>query len=131
MLINFKNKYKYKNFLEKLFIVSDYIKIGDYSDENGPRGELSYTLREIADETKYVRNFPMGHTGKIHIIKANQIAKEIFLRYDSFLQIGYDHEYEEGVDILFLDNKGRDVFSVIAHEKMCIIDERYKKVLST
>ena len=48
-----------------------------------------------------------------------------FREYDSFLEIGYDVERQEGLDLAFYRDK-KLVFFVISHEDMGYLEDEFK-----
>lgn len=133
MFCNFDNKTMYVLFLEKLFNICNEVRIviGE-----GSVDEIDYSNDFIVKITPYVtkvvwtRKFP-GISGrgnlKVLYLKLDVNVLEVFKEYNSFFEIGYDEEREEGMDMAFyLD--GNLVFLVINHCDICDLEDKYKNL---
>ena len=118
----FDTKEKYTGFLDELVRYCDELRIVDNEDiDTGFREQMEPHISGHC----WSRRFPgHGRGENLRILKypLDPEVADILRKYDSFLDIGHNYEFDEGTDMAFYRN-GELVFWVLDHEDMCCLEE--------
>lgn len=118
----FDTKEKYTGFLDELVRYCDELHVVDNEDIDTGFWDQ---MEPYTSEHCWSRRFPgHGRGENLRILKypLNPEVADILRKYDTFLDIGHDYEYDQGIDMAFYRN-GEIVFWVLAHEDMCYLEE--------
>lgn len=115
-------KKKYIEFLDELVRYCDELMIVENKDIDTNFWDQ---MEPYISEHCWTRRFPgHGREENMKILKCPLISEvaDVLRKYCSFLDIGYDYEYDEGIDMAFY-RAGKLVFWVLNHEDICYLEE--------
>lgn len=118
----FDTKEKYIGFLEELSRYCDELCIIEDIDIDTGFWEQ---MEPYMTEYNWARKFPgHGKSDNLKVLKypLNNNVINVLSKYDSFLDIGYDYTFDEGIDMAFY-KKDKLFFFIVNHEDMCYLED--------
>ena len=123
----FETREQYITFLGRLLKISEEVRVVD----DTPPGETFINeIKPYVQSHDWKKRIPgYGGKGRARVlnIPLSEKVEKIFRKYNSFLEIGYDEEYEYGVSMAFYKNWDL-IFWIYAYDLICYLEEKYEKL---